>query len=70
MQYVEQIGVVAGIDLGEDVVGAGGEMTVYNLGNLAEALHHLVILRGIVEDDADVGAGLIADCARIDDGAE
>ena len=54
--------------LGKHIIAAGGEMAVDNFGNRLQALNDFIELCGVIEDKTYVGACLIANRRRIDDG--
>ena len=60
MDNLQQMVVVLGIELDEQVIFACSEVALNNLGDCLEPGHHLVKLGRIVEEETDVGTGLIA----------
>lgn len=66
VDQVHQLLIVAGIELDKHGVGACGEMTLDNLGNVRQELHHIAIHGAALQRNAHIGAGVIAQRLGID----
>lgn len=62
---LEQVLVVAGVNLCENVVGAGGEMAVYHFGNLKKTFNDLIEFGGVAQYKSYVSTSLIAYGSRV-----
>ena len=60
------VGVVAGIELDEDVVAARGDMALHNFGYLGNLFHDPVEVGGFFQVDAHEGTGIVAYLARFE----
>ena len=58
--------VIVGVELDEEVVAAGGEVALYDFGDLLEAVDYLIELGGVLEEESDIGAGVKSDRGGID----
>ena len=65
---LQQVVVVLGIEFDEQVILAGCEIALDNLGDGLESSDNFIELRGVVEEKADVGASLEAYRGRINQG--
>ena len=62
---VEQVVVVLGIEFDEQVILAGGVVALHDLGHGLQSLNNLVELRGVIEEEPDVGAGAVTYLIRV-----
>ena len=66
VQQIHQLLVVAGVELHHHGVGTRGEMALHHLGDMLQALHHLLVHRAALQVDAHIGAGAIAQGLGVD----
>ena len=57
---MQQVVVVACVQLDEYIVLAGGEVTFHHFGYLSQRVHHILELRGVAQEYSHVSAGLVA----------
>ena len=67
LQQMQQVVVVAGEDLEENIVLATRVIELHHLGDFAQVFHNLVVLRRVAHVDADKGTGVVAQSGRVED---
>ena len=67
MDDVQQVMIVACIDFDEHVEASCGIVALHDFGNLLELFEYFIEFLGVLEVEADVGAGLVAYLLGVDD---
>ena len=65
VQQLHQLFVILGIELDKHRIRACGEMTLHHLGDVLQLLHHVLVHRTLLQVDAHVGTGAVAQTLRV-----
>ena len=67
MDDAHEMMIVACINLDEQVILSGREMTLHHFGDAPQGFDHFVKLSRVLQEQADVGTRLITNLLRVDD---